>query len=298
MTTNETPTADLAQFMSEGIELVDSALDTWLPSQSELGDLAAAMRHIVFSGGKRLRPNLVFLGAVDVGGERGDAIGAAVAVEMIHAYSLLHDDLPCMDDGELRRGKPCAHLVYGENTAVLAGDALLTLAFEVLADQTPAHRPSSAMVVSLARAAGWAGMVGGQVADLAAEGKRPDVDRVAAIHAGKTAALIAGSLEIGALAGGGSAEDAARLASVGHDLGLAFQIVDDVLDSEGTTAQLGKVAGADADRDKMTWVAAVGLDAAKRDAARLVDTALDKAVGGRAHELLTALGRRILERSS
>ncbi len=289
---------DLDGVMAAGTELVDGALDTWLPSESEAGDLAAAMRHIVFSGGKRLRPNLVFLGCHDVGGERSEALGAAVAIEMIHAYSLLHDDLPCMDDGELRRGKPCAHLVFGENTAVLAGDALLTLAFEVLADQTPPDRPVGAMVVVLARAAGWAGMVGGQVADLAAEGHEPDVDRVAAIHAGKTAALIAGALELGALAGGGTAEDAARLAGIGHDLGLAFQIVDDILDTEGTTAELGKVAGADADRDKMTWPAAVGLDAARRDAERHVATALQSASGGRAEGLLGALGARILRRSS
>lgn len=292
------PTADLARFLDEGAERVDAALETWLPAVDEAGDLAAAMRHIVFSGGKRLRPNLVFLGCVDVGGDRDDALGAAAAVEMIHAYSLLHDDLPCMDDGELRRGRPCAHLVYGEATAVLAGDALLTLAFEVLAEHTPARRPAAVMAAALARAAGWSGMVGGQVADLAAEGKAPDVERVAAIHAGKTAALIAGSLEIGALAGGGAAEDAARLAVVGRHLGLAFQIVDDVLDSEGTTEQLGKVAGADAERDKMTWVAAVGLEAAKRDAAREMERALAAGEGGEARGLLAALGERVLRRSS
>lgn len=292
------PAADFARFVDEGAELVDAALDAWLPSTSEVGDLAAAMRHIVFSGGKRLRPNLVFLGCVDVGGDRADAIGAAAAVEMIHAYSLLHDDLPCMDDGELRRGKPCAHLVYGENTAVLAGDALLTQAFEVLAERTPPTRPVASMVAALARAAGWAGMVGGQVADLAAEGAAPDVERVAAIHLGKTAALIAGSLEIGALAGGGSSEDAARLAKVGRDIGLAFQIVDDLLDEEGTTEELGKVAGADAERDKMTWVAAVGVEAARKDAATLVERAMTAGEGGAAEGLLGALGQKVLRRSS
>ena len=156
------------------------------PHAGDLGELAAAMRHIVFSGGKRLRPALVLAGARDAGGDDDavseGALGAAAAVELIHAYSLLHDDLPCMDDGQLRRGKPCAHVIWGEALALLAGDALLTQAFEVLARRTPAGRPVGAMTAALGRAAGWRGMVGGQVLDLAAEGQTPEVPRVEAIH--------------------------------------------------------------------------------------------------------------------
>lgn len=283
-------------FQAESCARVDEALEAWIPDASRAGDLARAMRHIVFSGGKRLRPTLVLVGALDVGGEQQDALGAAVAVEMIHAYSLLHDDLPCMDDADLRRGRPCAHVVFGEALAVLAGDALLTQAFEVLAIRTPETRPVARMVALLAEAAGWEGMVGGQVADLQAEGQAPDVDRVAAIHHGKTAAMIAVSLRLGALAGGGSEEDVGRLGEAGRDLGLAFQIVDDLLDLEGTTEALGKTAGADADRDKMTWPAAVGPEKARQDAEQLVRGALERAAGGRAHDLIRSLGALILSR--
>jgi geranylgeranyl diphosphate synthase type II len=186
--------------------------------------------------------------------------------------------------------------VYGEAMAVLAGDALLTQAFEVLAAHTPGHRPVSRMIALLAAASGWEGMVGGQVADLQAEGQAPDVDRVAAIHAGKTAAMIAVSLQLGVLAGGGEDDDVARLGEVGRDLGLAFQIVDDLLDVEGTTEALGKAAGADADRGKMTWPAVVGVATARQDAERLVAGAVARARGGRAEALLGSLGGFILAR--
>ena len=282
--------------MDEARALVDPALERWVPSVQQAGDLGAAMRHIVFAGGKRFRPALVLLGCRHVGGPPDDALGAAAAVELVHAYSLLHDDLPCMDDGKLRRGKPCAHLVFGEGLAVLAGDALLTLAFEVLARHSRPERPVSAMVAALGEAAGWAGMVGGQVADLQGEGQQPDLERVHAIHAGKTAALISVSLRLGALAGGGQPEVVALLADVGRDLGLAFQIVDDLHDVEGTTAELGKRAGADAERSKVTWPAAVGVAAAWRDARELVDGALQRCARGGGPDLMTALGAFIVPR--
>ncbi len=285
-------------YMGEARVAVDAALEAWVPAPAQAGDLAAAMRHIVFSGGKRLRPALVLLGCEHVGGSRPDALGAAAAVELVHAYSLLHDDLPCMDDARLRRGRPCAHLVYGEGVAVLAGDALLTLAFEVLARHTPPSRPVGAMIGALAQAAGWCGMVGGQVADLAAEGQAPDVERVHSIHAGKTAAMISVSLRLGAMAGGGRPEVVELLADVGRDLGLAFQIVDDLLDVEGTTAELGKAAGADAEARKMTWPAAVGVPAAWRDARELVDGALQRCARAAGPELMPALGAFILPRRS
>jgi geranylgeranyl pyrophosphate synthase len=278
--------------------LVDAELERCLPAVSQAGTLAAAMRHIVFSGGKRLRPALVLLACEHAGGRPRDALGAAAAVELVHAYSLVHDDLPCMDDGRLRRGKPCVHLVHGEAMAVLAGDALLTLAFEVLSARTPGELPVAAMLVALGRAAGWQGMVGGQVADLQAEGQAPDVERVHTIHAGKTAAMIAASFRLGALAGGAPPELVERLGAAGLDLGLAFQIVDDLLDLDGTTEELGKQAGADAGRRKMTWPAAVGESAARADAAELVDGATARLGEGPGAERLSALGAWLLPRRS
>jgi geranylgeranyl pyrophosphate synthase len=275
---------------------VDAALERWVPSPAEGGELASAMRHIVFAGGKRFRPALVLLTCEHVGGARREGLAAAGAVELVHAYSLVHDDLPCMDDALLRRGRPCAHVVWGEALGVLAGDALQALAFEVLARDTPPHHPVAAMVSALARAAGWPGMVGGQAADLAGEGQAPDVDRVRHIHLGKTAAMISVSLRLGALAGGADAARAETLAEAGRDLGLAFQIVDDLLDLQGTTAELGKAAGADAARGKMTWPSAVGEAEAQRDAHELVDAALARVGDGPAAERFAALGAFLLPR--
>jgi len=275
---------------------VDAALQAFVPARAARGDLAAAMRHVTFAGGKRFRPALVLLACEHVGGARADALPAAAAVELLHAYSLVHDDLPCMDDALLRRGRPCAHVVYGEALGVLAGDALQALAFEVLARHTPPARPVADMVATLADAAGWAGMVGGQADDLAAEGRQPDVGRVRGIHAGKTAAMIGASLRLGALAGGAGETRAAELGAAGRDFGLAFQIVDDLLDLQGTTVQLGKAAGADAAREKMTWPAAVGATSAARDAQDLVGAALARVGPGRHDAVFEALGAFLLER--
>ena len=287
-------------FLSEAGARVDAALDEWLPTEAHAGDLAAAMRHIALPGGKRagkrLRPALVFLGCRDVGGDEADAVGAAAAMELVHAYSLVHDDLPCMVDATMRRGRECVHRIYGEAMGVLAGDALLTLAFEVIARGSPAGAPIGAMVEGLARASGWDGMVGGQVQDLEAEGSEPDIERVRRIHLGKTAALISASLRLGALAGGGDPADVERLAGVGISLGLAFQIVDDVLDTEVDAEQMGKDTGADADNDKLTWPAVVGVAQAKEDGRQLVAEASEAAQGGQATDLLLALGQRILDR--
>lgn len=288
---------DLDAFLGEVSARVDVALGEWLPDPSS-GDLAAAMAHIVFSGGKRLRPALVELGCLDVGGRSEQALAPAVAVELVHAYSLVHDDLPCMDDAELRRGRPCVHVLWGEAMGVLAGDALLTLAFEVLGLRALPDAPVGPLVAVLGRAAGWEGMVGGQVDDLQSEGCVPDVERVMAIHLGKTAALLSASLQLGALAGGGTPQQVERLGRVGRDLGLAFQIVDDLLDVEGTTVELGKRAGADADVAKATWPAVVGVVQARADAEAAVARALAAGAGGAAGSLLDALGERVLRRRS
>lgn len=275
---------------------VDEALLRWMPESNAFGGLGAAMAHIVFSGGKRLRPALVFLACEDVGGERHRALAPAAAVELLHAYSLVHDDLPCMDDARLRRGKPCVHVVYGEAMGVLAGDALLTLAFEVLGRHAPADAPLGKMVADFGQAVGWAGMVGGQVLDLQAEGLSADVERVRTIHRGKTAALLGACLRLGCWAGGGSDADAERLGAAGEDLGLAFQIVDDLLDLEGTEEALGKDAGADADNNKMTWPGVVGVDQARRDARELLDRASQRFSGGLAGERFAQLAEAVLSR--
>lgn len=287
---------DLEALAGDVRRRVEEQLDAVLPTDAQAGDLARAMRHAALSGGKRMRPVLACVGALDVGGEVDDAIGAAVGVELVHAYSLVHDDLPCMDDSALRRGLPSVHAAFGEAMGVLAGDALLTLAFEQIVALTRADRPVAAMCVTLARAAGWEGMVGGQVADLEGEGQRPDLERVREIHRRKTAALIGAALELGGLAGGGAGAEIERLREVGVGFGLAFQIVDDLLDLESTTEVLGKPAGADVDHEKMTWPAVVGVETARADARALVDEALERAKEGHALAIMGELGARILGR--
>lgn len=287
--------ADLGDFLARTTAWVDGALGRWLPGQDD--ELGKAMAHIVFSGGKRLRPALVRLGCRDAGGSDDDALGAAAAVELLHAYSLVHDDLPCMDDASLRRGRPCVHVLHGEATAVLAGDALLTLAFEVLARHTPATRPAATMVACLARVSGWEGMVGGQMLDLAAEGQPADLERVRAIHAGKTAALLGGCLALGGLAGGADAARVEQLERAGRELGLAFQIVDDLLDLEGDVEALGKDAGADAHNLKMTWPGVVGVAQARADAQALAGSARALLAEGPVAALFGALCERVLARA-
>lgn len=231
--------------------------------------LREAMRHALLGGGKRLRPALVLACCRWVGGREEDALPGALAVELVHGYSLVHDDLPCMDDDDLRRGRPTVHKAFGEGLAVLAGDALLTLAFEVLArGPAPAERKVAA-AAELARAAGAEGMVGGQVMDLEAEGKDCGIEEVEAIHRGKTAALLAASCRIGGLLGGGARERVEVLGRYGEALGLAFQIVDDCLDETSDPRTLGKAAGKDRDHGKATWPGAVGLEAARERAGSL-----------------------------
>ncbi len=223
-------------------------------------ELARAVSHALLSGGKRVRPALALLACEAHGGEAEAALPAAVACEMIHAYSLVHDDLPCMDDDVLRRGQPTVHVAFGEATAVLAGDALLGLAFELLAEQEDAALARDQARL-LARAAGPAGMVGGQQLDLEAEGRAGDTDAaaVAAIHAGKTAALLAVAFQLGARAAGA---DPASWRAYAEAVGLLFQATDDLLDATRTTAELGKTAGKDAACGKATLVSALGLEQA------------------------------------
>jgi geranylgeranyl diphosphate synthase type II len=261
------------------------------------------MRYSVFAGGKRLRPILTLAAG------RAGTLGAeelarpAAALELVHTYSLIHDDLPAMDDDELRRGKPTCHVAYGEATAILAGDALLTLAFEVLGrypeGQAHAERRAQA-VVAVALAAGSPGMVGGQVADLESEGMVGATEAdLEAVHRRKTGALITAALEVGGILGGVDEAARARLRSYGRALGLAFQVVDDILDVEGDAAVLGKTAGKDAEAGKLTYPAVLGLERARERARDLVDEAT-RAAGdlGDATELLRGLAGLVLSRRS
>ena len=253
---------------------IEHVLDAALPPvQGPAGRLAEAMRYATLGGGKRVRALLAYAAAEFAGADPGEVDALAAAVELVHAYSLVHDDLPCMDDDAMRRGKPTCHVVFGEATAMLAGDALQTLAFAVVAD---ARGPGAARACSiLAHAAGFAGMAGGQAIDLLAVGRTLSPAELETMHRCKTGALIGAAVELGAL--GGHRLDAGEAQAL-HDFaaaaGLAFQVVDDLLDVEGSTATLGKTAGKDAASNKPTYVALLGLEEARRHAAALRDRAL------------------------
>jgi geranylgeranyl diphosphate synthase type II len=254
------------------------------------------MRYTVFAGGKRFRPVLTLLSARAAGGREEEAMPAACAVEMVHAFSLIHDDLPCMDDDDLRRGKPTNHKVYGEGIAVLAGDALLDHAFGALAE-LPRRDAIPGAVAALARAVGSTGLVGGQVEDIEAEGREPDLASVERIHRGKTAALLAGCARLGALAAGARPAVEDRLAAYAEKIGLAFQIVDDVLDETGGDEEFGKTAGKDRAVRKMTYPAAVGIDASRERASELADEACELVAGLPAAEILAGLAERVVART-
>ncbi len=273
---------DVRQHMESTRPRIDAALDGVLPRADDLpASLHAAMRHSVFAGGKRLRPLLVLAGSRACGADPELAMPAACAVELIHTYSLIHDDLPAFDDEELRRGQPTAHVVFGETIAILAGDALQALAFEAMARATAASDDPAAWAeanVEMARAAGSLGMCGGQTLDVEAVGKTLDVEALRQLHAWKTGALLTASVVCGGLVGGGDATAAAALRTYGDAVGLAFQVVDDLLDVSGTAAELGKNPGGDAAREQPTFPALIGVEASRAEACRLRDeavTALD-----------------------
>ncbi len=266
----------LKAYLSERREAVDAALERFLPSVSARPQrLHEAMRYSVFSGGKRLRPILA-LTAYELTGGEGDAVLApACATELIHTYSLIHDDLPAMDDDDTRRGRPTCHKAFDEATAILAGDALLPLAFEIVAREerlTPERR--LAVVAELAAANGLAGMVGGQVADMEGEGTAVTVEAVEFIHLNKTARPLRAAVLVGALAAGAPSDVVAALSTFGERMGLAFQIADDLLDVTGTEEEMGKAVGKDEGRGKLTYPAAVGVSGATARAKELTEEAL------------------------
>ncbi len=256
---------------------VDEALDRYLPpAETHPATIHQAMRYSLFAGGKRLRPILCIEAADVCGGRTEDALPPAAAVECIHTYSLVHDDLPCMDDDDFRRGRPTSHVVYGEGIAVLAGDALLTAAFEVLAStrETPRH-PLAAFVTELAVTAGSRHLVGGQVLDLEGEGAdvRLGADELRFLHLNKTAALLTSSIRLGAMTANADPASLDALTRFGNDLGLAFQIIDDILDVTQTSEKLGKSAGKDEANAKSTYPSLFGLGESRREAARLTESA-------------------------
>jgi len=295
---------DLKGYLRERAVLVDAALDRWLPGEDILPPrLHQAMRYSVFAGGKRLRPVLIIAACEAVGGPPERALPAACAVEMIHTYSLIHDDLPAMDDDDLRRGRPTNHKVFGEANAILAGDALLTEAFRLLAD-AEANRGvdpavSLRVIETIARCAGSQGMVGGQVVDMQSEGNPVDFATLQYIHTRKTGALILASIQAGAWLGGGNDEQVAALTRYGETAGLAFQIADDILDIIGDQRKLGKDVGSDQARGKATYPALLGLSEARRRASELRDLAIAALEPlGTSAEPLRAIARYIVERTS
>ncbi|HUP38410.1 MAG TPA: farnesyl diphosphate synthase [Candidatus Limnocylindria bacterium] len=286
--------------MKERADAVDAALERVLPAETLRPEtLHKAMRYSVFAGGKRLRPVLVIAGAEAVGGTASQVMPTACAMELIHTYSLVHDDLPAMDNDDFRRGAPTNHKVFGEAMAILAGDALLTLAFRLVADNAGESRALRDVVLDIADAAGHGGMVAGQVADLEAEGRRVGAEVVDYIHAHKTGALIRTSLRVGAMLCGADAAQVRALSVAGADLGLAFQIVDDILDVVASSEELGKTAGKDQIQQKATYPAIHGIEASRARAAFLIRDAEEalRALGPRA-EPIRALGRFILERKA
>lgn len=284
--------SDLKSYLTERCAFTDSLLDQWIPSvETAPATIHKAMRHSVFAGGKRLRPILCLAAAEACGGSKEAAGPAACAVECLHTYSLIHDDLPSMDNDDFRRGVPTCHKVYGDGIAVLAGDALQALAFELVV-KTPAVSRHSAgdLVRELAVTAGSLHLVGGQVADLEGEGRKLPLEALRFIHENKTAALLTTSLRLGGMSADATPEQMQALREFGMATGLAFQIIDDILDVTQTSEKLGKSAGKDLASEKSTYPALIGLDASRAEAQRLTQHAHDVlsifgSAGGRLHEL-------------
>jgi farnesyl diphosphate synthase len=295
------PAFDLGAWSGERLARVEDALSEWVVAEAPAG-LGEAMRYSVLDGGKRLRPLLVLAANEAVQGNRKAAMRAACAVELIHAYSLVHDDMPCMDNDVMRRGKPTVHVKFGEALALLAGDALQALAFELLAPQDEAipDRVQATLCRMLARAAGQVGMAGGQAIDLANVGKTLTEAQLRDMHCRKTGALLHCSVMMGAACGQPSEQVCAALQAYGWALGLAFQVVDDILDVTADSAKLGKTAGKDADQNKPTYVSVLGLPRSRGYARELLAEALQalEASGLADTRALRALATMVVERDN
>ena len=278
---------DLKRYLRERKEQVDSALERYFPplqpsgrEMELLSSLHQAVRHSLFAGGKRIRP-ILCMAACEVAGGRGEEVlPLACGLEMIHTYSLIHDDLPAIDNDDYRRGKPTCHKVFGEATAILAGDALLTEAFCIMTERVSYRNSEDGRLIldavnQVAKAAGISGMVGGQVVDIGAEGKDVDLPILQYIHTHKTGAMIRVSVQVGARFGGAKEEDLRALTRYGERIGLAFQIADDILDVEGKLQTLGKTPGSDLSKRKATYPFVLGMEESKKRAGELVDLAVE-----------------------
>jgi geranylgeranyl diphosphate synthase type II len=276
---------NLSDYLHAQCRLVDAALDRWVPVETEPPqNIHRAMRYSLFAGGKRIRPVLCLSAASAVSDSIPGAADAACTLELIHTYSLIHDDLPALDNDDLRRGRPTCHKVFGEAMAILTGDALLTLAFQVLARTETAPERRVALVEELATASGTLrGMIGGQVHDIEGEGQPPTAELLESIHRAKTGALLRASVRMGAIYAGATAAEYDALSRYGEHVGLAFQIIDDVLDVEQPSEALGKTAGKDAAQGKITFPAVYGIERSKQ----MADAELS-----RAHDCLAMFGDR------
>lgn len=294
---------DLKAYLAQKRAMVDEALKgVFPPSGGPAAELIESMTYSLFAGGKRLRPILCIAGAEAVGGQGATVLPVACALELIHTYSLIHDDLPAMDNDDLRRGKPTNHKVFGEAVALLAGDGLLTEAFRLMGSASGMEAsPDPAALLRVIRlvgeAAGYDGMVGGQVVDIRSEGKQVEPGILEFIHTHKTGALIAASVTAGAVLGGGREEDIEAITLYGRHIGHAFQVADDILDVEGDSAKLGKGVGGDARKKKVTYPSVFGLGEAKEQQKSLVGKALDalRRFDEKA-EPLRAIARYVIER--
>ena len=276
---------NLREYLARQRQLVEAELDRLVPPETTQPEtIHRAMRYSLFAGGKRIRPILCMESAYAAGGEMDGVAACACSLELIHTYSLIHDDLPALDNDDYRRGKLTNHKVFGDAMAILAGDSLLTLAFQVLAQLPVADHRKTRLIAELAAASGTVGgMIGGQVADLEGEGKAPTGELLESIHRAKTGALLRASLRMGAIYAGASGEQYSALSCYGEHIGLAFQIVDDILDVEESSAALGKTAGKDAAQHKITFPAVYGLETSHRMA---------EAECARAHQVLAPFGER------
>lgn len=290
----------LAQSLGTAARAIEATIDRLLPTvDGDESVLLDAMRYAALGGGKRLRGYLVTEIAGIFGAEPEGALRVAASVEMLHAYSLVHDDLPAMDDDDLRRGQPSTHKQFDEAIAILAGDALQTMAFEILADEKTHADPTVrvALVAALAQASGAAGMVGGQVVDIRGEGKALPLEQVRRLHAMKTGALIRYAAEAGAILGGATRVQCDAIIAYGRDIGTAFQVADDVLDTTASAEELGKTAGKDEASGKSTYVSLLGIDGARAEAARLSEQATQALNSfGTEAAALRALAHYIVER--
>ncbi len=292
---------DLDKYLVERTELVNAALKELLVREDEYPkSLHSAVHYSLFAGGKRLRPILTLAAAEAVGGTIEDALNAACAIECIHTYSLIHDDLPALDDDDVRRGRPTCHKEFGEAMAILAGDALLTAAFELIA-RTSSTRPEDVLrvVCEVARAAGSTGMIGGQVVDIESEGGVVPFPVLEYIHIHKTGEMIMAAVRCGGILGGAAERDLDSLARYARAIGLAFQITDDILDVIGASALMGKTAGADESRGKVTYPSHIGMDESKERAEELVGIGIEALAGfDESADPLREIARFVISRRS